>query len=76
MNSNLFWYIIGIMYGTITSGLISLFFYFKGLKKKHLAYNIKIICIISDKVSQINGLKYYYNEINNLYSSTITIKKY
>lgn len=76
MNSNLFWCIIGIIGGAISSGLISLFFHFKGIKKMRLAYNIETICIISDKVSQINGLKlkYHYNEINNLYSSTITIK--
>lgn len=76
MNSNLFWCIIGIIGGAIFSLLISLLFYFVGLKRKRLTYDIKTFCIISDKINQINGLevKYNSNTIDNLYSSTITIK--
>ena len=76
MNSNLFWCIVGIIGGAIFSLLISLFFYFKGLNKKRLTYDIKTFCIISDKINQINGLDVKYNstEIENLYSSTVTIK--
>lgn len=76
MNSNLFWCIVGIIGGAIFSLLISLFFYFKGLNKKRLTYDIKTFCIISDKINQIIGLDVKYNstEIENLYSSTVTIK--
>lgn len=76
MNSNLFWCIVGIIGGAIFSLLISFFFYFKGLNRKRLTYNIKTFCIISDKINQIKGLEVQYNsiEIDNLFSSTITIK--
>lgn len=76
MDSNLFWCIIGIIGGAIFSLLISLLFYYVGLKRKRLTYNIKTFCIISNKINQINGLevKYNSNVIDNLYSSTITIK--
>lgn len=76
MDSNLFWCIIGIIGGAIFSLLISLFFYYKSLNRKRLTYDIKTFCIISDKINQIKGLevKYNSNEIENLFSSTITIR--
>lgn len=76
MDSNLFWCLVGIVGGAFFSLLISLFFYFKGLNQKRLTYNIKTFCIISDKINQIKGLDVKYNstEIENLYSSTVTIK--
>ncbi len=76
MDSNLFWCIAGIAGGAIISFLISYFFYFRGLTRKCLTYNIKTFCIVSDKINQIKGLevKYNFNEIENLYSSSITIK--
>lgn len=76
MNSSLFWCIAGILGGAIISFLISYFFYFKGLRKEKITYDIKTFCIISDKTQQIEGLEVKYNstEINNLFSSTITIK--
>ena len=71
-NSSILWGIIGLVGGFI----ISFFFYFIGLKRKHLSYNIKTICLVSDKINQINGLEIRYNsnEIEDLYFSTITIK--
>lgn len=76
MDSNLFWCIAGIAGGAIISFLISYFFYFRGLTRKCLTYDIKTFCIVSDKINQIKGLevKYNSNEIENLYSSSITIK--
>lgn len=76
LNTNLFWCIIGIVGGAIFSLFISLFFYFKGLNKRRLGYYIKTFCIVSKKINQIIGLEVKYNstEINNLFSSTITIK--
>lgn len=73
---NLIWCLAGIAGGAIVSFFISYFFYFKGLTKKRLTYEINTFCIISDKINQIEGLdvKYNSNEIKNLYSSTITIK--
>lgn len=41
MNSNLFWCIIGIAGGAVASFFISYIFYFKGLTKKRLTYDIK-----------------------------------
>lgn len=75
-NSNFFWCIIGIIGSAIVSFIISFVFYLIGLKRKKLTYNIKTFCIISDKINQIKGLevKYNANEIENLFSSTITIK--
>lgn len=76
MDLNLFWCITGIVGGAIISFLVSYFFYFKGLTKKRLTYEINTFCIVSDKVNQIKGLEVTYNsnEIDNLYSSTIIIK--
>lgn len=76
MDSNLFWCIIGIVGGAIASLFISSFFYFKGLTKKRLIYDIKTFSIISNKINQIKGLevKYDSTEIENLSSSTIIIK--
>ncbi len=76
MNLNLFWCIIGIIGGAVFSFIISYLFYFKGQNRKHLTYDIKTFCIISNKINQIRGLEVKYNsiEIENLYSSTITIK--
>ena len=76
MNSNLFWCIVGIMGGAIFSFIISSLFYFKGLTRKRLTYDIKTFSIVSNKVNQIKGLEVKYNsiEIENLYTSTITIK--
>lgn len=76
MDSNLFWCVAGIIGGAIFSFLISYLFYFKGLTKKCLTYEINTFCIMSDKINQIEGLivKYNSDEIKDLYSSTITIK--
>ena len=76
MNSNLFWCIIGIIGGAIVSFIISLLFYFLGIKKKRLSYEINTICLISNNINQVKGLKVKYksNKIDNLYSSKITIK--
>lgn len=76
MDSNLFWCIIGIVGGAVFSLLISLFFYFKGLNRKRITYNIKTFCIISNKINQVKGLevKYNYKNIEDLFSSTITIR--
>lgn len=76
MDTNLFWCIIGITGGAVASFIISYFFYFRGLTRKRLTYDIKTICIMSDSINQINGLevKYNSNDIDNLYSSTITLK--
>lgn len=76
MNSNLFWCIAGILGGAIVSFFISYVFYFKGLTRKRLTYDIKTFSIVSNKINQIKGLEVKYNstEIENLYSSTITIK--
>lgn len=76
MNPNLFWCIIGILGGAVVSFLISFLFYFKSLKRKRLTYDIKTFCIISNKVNMIENLEIKYNsdEINNLFSSEITIK--
>lgn len=76
MNTNLFWCIIGIVGGAITSFVISYLFYFKGLMKKRLTYDIKTFSIVSEKINQIEGMEIKYKslEIDNLYSSTITVK--
>ena len=76
MNSNLFWCIIGIAGGAVFSLIISLVFFLLGLKRKKLNYNIQTFCLVSKKINQIKGLEVKYNskEIENLYSSTITIK--
>ena len=76
MNSNLFWCIIGIIGGAIVSFIISLLFYFLGINKKRLSYEINTICLISNNINQVKGLKVKYksNKIDNLYSSKITIK--
>jgi len=71
-NSNLFWCIIGALFSLFISSL----FYFIGIKRKCLTYSIKTFCLVSNKINQINGLevKYNSNVIDDLYSSTITIK--
>lgn len=76
MNSNLFWCIIGIVGGAVFSLIISLIFFLVGLKRKKLNYNIQTFCLVSKKINQIKGLEVKYNskEIENLYSSTISIK--
>lgn len=76
MDSNLFWCIIGITGGAIASFFISYVFYFKGLTRKRISYDIKTFSIVSNKINQIKGLEVKYNsiEIENLYSSTITIR--
>lgn len=75
MDSNLFWCIIGIVGGAIASFLISYIFYFKGLTKKRISYDIKTSPIFSN-IKKIKGLEIKYNsiEIENLYFSEITIK--
>ena len=76
MDSNLFWCIVGIIGGAIVSFIISLLFYFLGIKKKRLSYEIDTLCLISNNINQVKGLKVKYksNKIDNLYSSKITIK--
>lgn len=72
MDSNLFWCIIGALFSLFISSL----FYFIGIKRKRLTYSIKTFCLVSNKINQINGLEVKYNSniIDDLYSSTITIK--
>lgn len=76
MDPNLFWCIIGIVGGAVASFIISYFFYFRSLTRKRLTFDIKTICIMSYSINQIDGLevKYNSNNIDNLYSSIITIK--
>lgn len=76
MDSNLFWCIISIIGGAILGFITSLLFYYLGIKRKNLIYDVKTFCLISDKINQIDGLKITYNsnEISDLYSSTIIIK--
>lgn len=76
MNTNLFWCVLGIIGGAVFSFLISLIFHFISMKRKRLNYSIHTFCIVSNKINQIKGLEVKYNskEIENLYSSTITIK--
>lgn len=75
-NSSALWGIIGLIGGLVISLLSGLLFYFKGLKRKRLLYSIKTFRLLSNKVSQIDKLEIKYNsiEIDNLYSSIITIK--
>lgn len=76
MDSNLFWCIIGIIGGAIFSFIISLLFFLIGIKKKRLSFEINTVCLISNNINQVKGLKVKYksNKIDNLYSSKITIK--
>lgn len=70
--SSILWGIVGLVGGF----LISLLFYFVGIKRRRLAYVIQTVPIVSEKVSQVKGLDLKYNgiEIETLYSSTITVK--
>lgn len=76
MNSNLFWCIIGIVGGAIFSLIISFIFYFIGLKRKRINYYIQTICLVSPRTNKIAELevKYKSKYIEDLYTSTITIK--
>ncbi len=76
MNSSLFWCIAGIIGGAIISFIISYFFYFKGLSRKYLTYEINTISVISKKINLLEGLEIKYDSkvIQELYYSTIIIK--
>ena len=76
LNSSLFWCLVGIIGGAIASFIISLIFYFKGVKKKRLAYEIDTTSLISNNINQIKELKVKYksNKITNLHYSKVTIK--
>lgn len=76
MNQNLFWCIVGMVGGAILGFLTNYYFYFKGLSKKVLKYEIDTVSIISSKINQIEGMevKYKTKEIKDLYFSTIIIK--
>lgn len=67
-----FWCIISILGGGILTAILSLI----TNKKKQLSYKIDTYNLISKKVNNISGLEIKYNSlpIENLYSSTITIK--
>lgn len=71
-NSSALWGIIGLVGGII----ISTFFYFLGIKRKSLIYNIITTTLVSKNATQIEGLNIEYNNkpIKNLYTSTIIIK--
>lgn len=74
--SNLFWCIAGIVGGALFSLIIGALFYFVGIKRKKISYDIKTFPLISNKINKIEGLtvKYHSQEIDDLFSSTITIK--
>lgn len=74
--SNLYWCIAGIIGGAIFSFIISALFFFAGLQRKRMSYEVNTFCIVSNKIAKIEGLevKYHSKEIDNLFASTITIK--
>ena len=71
-NSSFLWSITGILSGLIVNFL----FYYLARERKSLLYNISTTPIISNSISQIEGLSIKYNEnkVNDFFTSTITIK--
>lgn len=70
-NSSALWGIIGVIGGIIVSS----FFYFIGIKRKKISYEIYTFHLIQNKVSQIGGveIKYKSNSLDSLNSSSIYI---
>lgn len=69
--SNLFWCIISII-GGFLGGLL---LYYLGKNRKRISYSIDTFCLVSNKISKDKlNIEYNSTEIENLYSSTITIK--
>ncbi len=71
-NTNLFWCIVGLLGGVLTS----MIFYFIGLKRKALTYEIITTTLISNSASQLEHLSIKYNDktIENLFVSNIQIR--
>lgn len=71
-NSSALWGIIGLIGGIV----ISAFFYFLGIKRKSLIYDITTTILVSKNATQIEKLNITYENkpIKNLYTSTIKIK--
>lgn len=71
-NSSALWGIIGLIGGIIVSS----FFYFLGIKRKSLIYDITTTTLVSKNATQIEKLNITYDNkpIGNLYTSTIKIK--
>ena len=71
-NSSALWGIIGLVGGIIVSS----FFYFIGIKRKSLIYDITTTTLVSKNATQIEKLNITYDNkpIKNLYTSTIKIK--
>lgn len=71
-NSSALWGIIGLIGGIV----ISSFFYFLGIKRKSLIYDITTTTLVSKNATQIEKLNISYDNkpIKNLYTSTIKIK--
>lgn len=71
-NSSALWGIIGLIGGLAVSS----FFYFIGIKRKSLIYEITTTTLVSNNSSELKDLtiKYRNRSINDLYVSTIKIK--
>lgn len=71
-NSSALWGVIGLVGGIIVSS----FFYFLGIKRKSLIYDITTTTLVSKNATQIEKLNITYDNkpIKNLYTSTIKIK--
>lgn len=71
-NSSALWGIIGLIGGIV----VSAFFYFIGIKRKSLIYDITTTTLVSQNATQIENLSIIYNNkpISNLYTSTIKIR--
>ena len=71
-NSSALWGLIGLVGGLV----ISSFFYFIGIKRKSLIYDITTTTLVSKNATQIENLNITYDNkpIRNLYTSTIKIK--
>lgn len=71
LNSSALWGIIGVIGGIIVSS----FFYFIGIRRKKISYNIYTFYLVENKVTQIGGLeiKYKSNSLDSLMSSSIFI---
>lgn len=70
-DTNLFWCVMGLLGGLVTS----IIFYYIGLKRKSLTYEITTTTLISNNASQLENLIISYNNkpIDNLYISNIKI---
>ena len=71
-NSSALWGIIGLIGGII----VSAFFYFLGVKRKSLIYDITTTTLVSENATQIEKLNITYDNkpIKKLYTTTIKIK--